>query len=45
MKEHKISNGFRDFWMYVAFTFSMARDVRKFLREEKMSESRMLFRL
>ena len=45
MKEHKITNGFRNFCMYVAFTFSMARDVRRFLREEKMRESRMLFRL
>ena len=38
MKEHMISNGFRDFWMYISFTLSMARDVRKFLKEEKINK-------
>ena len=45
MKEHMISNGFRDFWMYISFTLSMARDVRKFLKEEKIKESKILYRL
>ena len=35
----------RDFCMYVTFTITMARDVRRLLKEERMMNGKMLYRL
>lgn len=41
----RIIDNIKDFYMYITFTYSMARDVKRFLREEKMMNSRMLYRI
>lgn len=45
MKDSKKANIFKDIWMCVVFTYEMARDVHKFLREERLRGAKMLYRI
>lgn len=42
---NKVIDKIRDFCMYVTFTITMARDVRRLLKEERMMNGKMLYRL